>query len=73
MTDRDQPIFPFRVVWKESGEIELYEDSNDLLCSLEDFDSDDPDWDEAAVTDALGRPVHLFVRIYRDKCEFRLA
>ena len=70
----EKPQFPIRLVWSESGEVETYEDEVDLLRNLEDFDSNEPTTKDAAtVTDALGRPVNLVVRIYDDLCECSLA
>ena len=69
----NRPQFPIRLVWCETGEIETYDDEIDLLQNLEDFDSNEPsDRNAATVTDALGRPVNLVVRIYDDLCEFSL-
>ena len=70
---KDEPVFPLRMVWKESGEVDTYDDHKDLIGSLEDYDSDDPsDRSEAEVTDALGRSVHLRVKIWFDVCDCRL-
>lgn len=69
----DIPQFPIRLVWRETGMIETYEDKVDLLRNLEDFNSNEPsDRKAASVSDALGRPVNLVVRIYDDLCECRL-
>lgn len=69
-----KPQFPLQIVWLETGEAESFEDAQDLICNLEDFDSTDPKAAaEARVTDALGRPVHLLVEIWKDRCEFRLV
>ncbi len=72
MASTDKPQFPIRLVWRESGEVDTFEDEIDLLQSLEDFDSTKPGA-EATATDALGRPVNLVVRIYDDLCECSLA
>lgn len=74
MTAPAKPQFPIRLIWRESGDIETYKDEVELLQNLEEFDSNEPtDRDAAAVTDALGRPVKLVVRIYDDLCECSLA
>ena len=74
MTSTKKPRFPIRIVWRDSGEVEIYQDEIDLLQNLEDFDSNVPGAkDEATITDALGRPVILVVRIYEDLCELSLA
>lgn len=74
MVATDKPKFPIRLVWRESGEVETYEDEVDLLQNLEDFDSNELSAKDAAtVTDALGRPMNLVVRIYDDLCECSLA
>ena len=73
MTTPDMPQFPIRLVWRETGNVETYEDKIDLLRNLEDFNSNDPsDRNAASVTDALGRPVNLVVRIHDDLCECSL-
>lgn len=73
MTVSDKPQFPIQLVWLETGEVETYEDARDLLCNLEEFDSNNPaDKNAAKLTDALGRPVSLVVRIWEDLCECRL-
>lgn len=60
MTVSDKPQFPIQLVWLETGEVETYEDARDLLCNLEEFDSNNPaDRNAAKLTDALGRPVSL--------------
>ena len=58
--EMDVPRFPLKVSRSNGDEDEL-EDEAGLLCDLEQFDSDDPDYD-AVVTDALGRRVRLRVR-----------
>ncbi|ACX94944.1 hypothetical protein Hneap_0079 [Halothiobacillus neapolitanus c2] len=69
----DEPKFPIQLVWIESGDVETYEDARDLLCNLEEFDSNDPvDRNAARLTDALGRHISLVVRIYDDLCECKL-
>ncbi|MFH2000863.1 MAG: hypothetical protein ABIK28_14375 [Planctomycetota bacterium] len=66
-----EPQFPIRMIWNEDGEIESFEDKDDLLCNLEEFDSD-YDRSEAVVTDALGRAVWLRVCLREGICDVRL-
>ena len=74
MTSTNKPSFPIRIVWRDSGDVETYQDEIDLLQNLEDFDSNAPGAkDEATIMDALGRPVILVVRIYEGLCEVSLA
>ena len=55
-----EPEFPIFVRF-ENGEVEEYEDADDLIHDLEDFDSDlNPDCD---VRDARGRPVRLKLKL----------
>ena len=69
----DEPKFPLSLTRLDTGETETYDDAQDLLCNLEDFDSSDPrDTRVASVTDALGRPVDLVVKIW-GLCQFILA
>jgi hypothetical protein len=56
------PEFPICITWHESGEVDSYDDHIDLLCNLEDFDSDRDGW-VADVCDASGRAVWLRVSI----------
>ncbi|MES2635054.1 MAG: hypothetical protein V4669_18955 [Pseudomonadota bacterium] len=72
MASTHKPQFPIRLVWRESGEVEIYQGEIDLLQNLEEFDST-KHGAEATATDALGRPVNLVVRIYDDLCECSLA
>lgn len=73
MTAPERPQFPIRLVWRETGKVDTYEDEVDLLRNLEDFDSNEAaDRNAATVTDALDRPVNLVVRIYDDLCECSL-
>ncbi len=53
-------IFPITVTF-EDGEVELYESVEDLEQNLEDFDSDIDVG--CLVTDNLGRPVHLKLKL----------
>lgn len=66
-----RPQFPIKVVWKESGEIESFENEEDLMGTLEDFDSE-ADLEEASVEDAKGRPVRLRVKIWEGVVEVSL-
>lgn len=55
-----QPEFPISVRF-ENGEVEEYDDADDLIHNLEDFDSDlNTDCD---VRDAHGRPVRLKLKL----------
>lgn len=55
-----QPEFPISVRF-ENGEVEEYDDADDLIHNLEDFDSDlNTDCD---VRDARGRPVRLKLKL----------
>lgn len=55
-----EPEFPIFVRF-EDGEVEEYEDTDDLIHNLEDFDSD---VDTACdVRDARGRPVRLKLKL----------
>jgi hypothetical protein len=56
----DQPRYPLRFSWSDGDEDLVYDEAS-LLCDIEQFDSDDPDYD-AVVTDALGRYVRLRMR-----------
>ena len=74
MPTTNQPRFPIRIVWHDSGAVEIYQDEIDLLQNLEDFDSSAPGAsEEATITDALGRPVILVVRIYDNLCQCSLG
>ena len=70
MDNSEEPQFPFRMSWIQTGEIEVYENIKELVCNLEDFDTG-VDGHEASVTDALGRKVHLVVKIGSNQCDFR--
>jgi hypothetical protein len=64
-----EPEFPIFVRF-EDGEVEEYEDAEDLIYNLEDFDSD---IDTACdVRDARGRPVRLKLKLL-DLKELSLA
>lgn len=64
-----EPEFPISVRF-EDGEVEKYEDEDDLIHNLEDFDSD---VDTACdVRDARGRPVRLKLKLL-DLKELSLA
>lgn len=64
-----KPEFPISVRF-ENGEVEEYEDIDDLIHNLEDFDSD---VDTACdVRDARGRPVRLTLKLLELK-ELSLA
>lgn len=64
-----EPEFPISVRF-EDGEVEEYEDADDLIHNLEDFDSD---VDTACdVRDARGRPVRLKLKLL-DLQELSLA
>jgi hypothetical protein len=64
-----EPEFPISVRF-EDGEVEEYEDADDLIHNLEDFDSDT---DTACdVRDARGRPVRLKLKLL-DLKELSLA
>jgi hypothetical protein len=54
----DKPIFPIKLIWKESDQIDQFDSVEDVECNLEHFDSQTG---EAIVIDALGRNVHLRV------------
>ncbi len=64
-----QPEFPISVRF-ENGEIESYDDLEDLIHNLEDFDSDVNKDCEAR--DAFGRRVHLKLKLLELK-ELSLA
>lgn len=64
-----QPEFPIYVRF-ENGEIESYDDVEELIYNLEDFDSDINQDCEAR--DALGRPVRLKLKLL-DLKELSLA
>ena len=69
-----KPRFPLQVTWRDSGATDSFATRGELLQELEDFDASDPATAAGAtVTDALGRAVHLRVRIWEDLCEVRLA
>ena len=53
-------LFPISVIF-EDGEVEQYESIEDLEQNLEDFDSDVDV--ECHVTDSLGRPVRLKLKL----------
>ena len=55
-----QPAYPVTVRFEEDSEDWVFESTQELVCSLEWFDSDDPT-QNASVTDALGRAVRLKV------------
>ena len=55
-----QPTFPVTVRFEKDGEDWVFDSIKELACSLEWFDSDDPE-QNARVTDALGRAVRLKV------------
>ena len=64
-----QPEFPIYVRF-ENGEIESYDDLEELICNLEDFDSDlDKDCE---ARDAVGRRVRLKLKLQELK-ELSLA
>jgi hypothetical protein len=64
-----EPEFPIFVRF-EDGEVEEYDDAEDLIYNLEDFDSDlNTDCD---VRDARGRPVRLKLKLL-DLKELSLA
>lgn len=56
----DQPRYPLKISWAD-GDEDFVDDEASLLCDIEQFDSDDPEYD-AVVTDALGRYVRLRMR-----------
>lgn len=64
-----QPEFPISVRF-ENGEIETYDDLEDLIHNLEDFDSDVNE--DCEVRDAVGRRVHLKLKLLELK-ELSLA
>lgn len=55
-----KPKFPLRILFQESNDEWILKNENDAACTLEWFDSDDPN-EHASVTDDLGRPVRLKV------------
>jgi hypothetical protein len=56
MVATESVVFPVSVQF-EDGEVEVYESVEDLVCNLEDFDSD---LDKGCkVKDSLGRPLRL--------------
>lgn len=68
-----QPRFPIRITWTRDGDVDEFSDEQDLLRSLEDFDSTDPEFGDVVAVDAQGRPVFLQVKIWEDLCEVRLV
>lgn len=70
--DYERAQFPITVTWLGSGECETFTDEQDLLCNLEDFDSDGADQPAARVHDSRGRDVVLRVSISEGLCEARV-
>jgi hypothetical protein len=56
----DKPQFPLTVTWHEDAEHESFKNEIDAACTLEWFDSRDPD-SQVSVVDSTGRPVALVV------------
>ncbi len=54
------PEFPLKIYFKEDSEEWILNDSEEVVCNLEWFNSDDPS-EKAVVTDNLGRKVRLKV------------
>ena len=74
MVETDRPRFPIAVYWNETGEVEIFDDEADLICNLEDFDSNDQSSHRTArVADAFGRLLSLRVDITEDLCEVILV
>ena len=64
-----KPSFPLKVIFHEDGEAWIISDEEDAACTLEWFDSDNPD-ENASVTDSMGRKVRLVVdELVLKKCE----
>jgi hypothetical protein len=57
---KHQPEFPIVVTFQEDGDKWVLESADELACSLEWFDSEDPE-ERAVVVDAKNRPVRLRV------------
>lgn len=55
-----QPTFPVTVGFEEDGEEWTFDSIEEMACSLEWFDSDDPE-ENATVRDAHGRAVRIKV------------
>jgi len=72
MTDQHDAVFQIRVTCPSEGEAESFSNKEELLCNLEEFDSNDPAWFKAEVVDALGRDLVLVVKIWTDQCDVRL-
>lgn len=56
-----KPQFPLKVSFSDDNEVQVFENADELACTLEWFDSDDDEY-HAKVCDALGREVHVIVR-----------
>jgi hypothetical protein len=64
----DKPTFPITVTWHEDAEQESFRNEIDAACTLEWFDSRDPD-SQVSVVDSVGRAVTLVV----EKLEVKLC
>ena len=70
----DSPLFPLRIRWVDSGEVDEYVDDEELMFNLEEFDSSNPaDREAAIVHDSLGRKVDLLVSLINGRCESTLS
>lgn len=64
------PSFPISVYFEETEEEWIFSDATEMACTLEWFDSDDPE-ERAIIRDSQNRPVRLKVEKL-ELVEFRL-
>ena len=55
------PEFPIKVTFLEDGDVWIFDNEEEMACSMEWFDSDDPE-EQTIVIDNQERPIRLKVQ-----------